>query len=308
MVTPIHSFGSFDSVSAFDINELLMSCQTVGVSHTNSRILIVLITICLIFKCFFDNKGTQTWITLKHFSISFYWWSSSRHVSSKQYEIFDWSNWRWNTYEIFAGTAMECYVCSNQTENSEKCLNTIKTCEPGEDVCLTEIRWGSHPYFTLGALKQYYVSKRCSTKSLCSKIRRKYMPYCTHIWYEDWTCSECCQGDRCNYYVIVSHEFWWKSIIFVCIFQFILPHVELGLIEYLFTISTEWSRAFSTRLLADWSRAFFILSFIAHLAHWKHDDMRHAYSITYHTFSLIKRIEILKTTGPSRNKPSKSSF
>lgn len=99
---------------------------------------------------------------------------------------------------------MECYVCANQTGNTEKCLNTIKTCEPGEDVCLTEIRWGSHPYFTLGALKQFYVSKRCSTKTLCSKIRRKYMPYCTHIWYEDWTCSECCQGDRCNYYVIVS--------------------------------------------------------------------------------------------------------
>lgn len=30
------------------------------------------------------------------------------------------------------------------------------------------------------------------------------MPYCTHIWYDDWTCSECCLGDRCNYYVIVS--------------------------------------------------------------------------------------------------------
>lgn len=101
---------------------------------------------------------------------------------------------------------MECYVCSNQTENTEKCLNTIKTCEQGEDVCLTEIRWGSQPYFSQGALKQYYVSKRCSTKKLCSTIRRKYMPYCTHIWYEDWTCSECCQGDRCNYYVIVSAE------------------------------------------------------------------------------------------------------
>lgn len=102
------------------------------------------------------------------------------------------------------GSALECYVCSNQTENTEKCLNTIKTCEQGEDVCLTEIRWGSQPYFSQGALKQYYVSKRCSTKKLCSTIRRKYMPYCTHIWYEDWTCSECCQGDRCNYYVIVS--------------------------------------------------------------------------------------------------------
>uniref|UniRef100_A0A336LFC6 CSON008669 protein n=1 Tax=Culicoides sonorensis TaxID=179676 RepID=A0A336LFC6_CULSO len=99
-------------------------------------------------------------------------------------------------------SALECYVCSNQTDNTEKCLNTIKTCEPGEDVCLSEVRWGSTPYWSLGDQRQYYVSKRCSTKDLCKKIRAKYMPYCTRIWYEDWTCSECCLGDRCNYYVI----------------------------------------------------------------------------------------------------------
>lgn len=114
------------------------------------------------------------------------------------------------TYQILffflhiLGTALECYVCSNQTDNTEKCLNTIKTCEPGEDVCFSEIRWGSTPYFSQGALKQFYVSKRCSTKQMCQKIRSRYMRYCTHIWYEDWICSECCQGDRCNYYVIVS--------------------------------------------------------------------------------------------------------
>ncbi|XP_055300783.1 uncharacterized protein LOC129567681 [Sitodiplosis mosellana] len=123
---------------------------------------------------------------------------------------------------ISSCTALECYVCSNQTENTEKCLNTIKTCEQGEDVCLTEIRWGSQPYFTQGALKQYYVSKRCSTKKLCTTIRRKYMPYCTHIWYEDWTCSECCQGDRCNYYVIsgserLSYFLWYITAAFTLI-------------------------------------------------------------------------------------------
>lgn len=98
--------------------------------------------------------------------------------------------------------ALECYVCTNQTDNQEKCLNTIKTCEMGEDVCMTRIRWGSQPYFSQGALKQYYVSKECATQAVCEKTRSKYMPYCTHIWYEDWTCSECCRGDRCNYYVI----------------------------------------------------------------------------------------------------------
>lgn len=63
---------------------------------------------------------------------------------------------------------------------------------------------GSTPYWDFGAPKQFYVSKSCATKKKCQAIRSKYMPYCTHIWYEDWSCSECCLGDRCNYYVIVS--------------------------------------------------------------------------------------------------------
>uniref|UniRef100_A0AAG5DND1 UPAR/Ly6 domain-containing protein n=1 Tax=Anopheles atroparvus TaxID=41427 RepID=A0AAG5DND1_ANOAO len=99
-------------------------------------------------------------------------------------------------------SAHECYVCSNQTGNTDKCLNTVKICEQGEDACLTEIRWGSTPYFSLGAQKQFYVSKRCAKKEICQRIRTKHMPYCTHIWYEDWTCSACCLGDRCNYYLI----------------------------------------------------------------------------------------------------------
>ncbi|XP_055551710.1 uncharacterized protein LOC129734030 [Wyeomyia smithii] len=107
------------------------------------------------------------------------------------------------TFSLFnICAAHECYVCSNQTGNTEKCLNTIKTCAQGEEACLTEIRWGSMPYFSLGALKQFYVSKRCASKDVCKKTRSKYMKYCTHIWYEDWSCAECCLGDRCNYYVI----------------------------------------------------------------------------------------------------------
>ena len=30
------------------------------------------------------------------------------------------------------------------------------------------------------------------------------MAICHYIWYEDWRCAECCQGDRCNYYVTAS--------------------------------------------------------------------------------------------------------
>ncbi|CAG9783628.1 unnamed protein product [Diatraea saccharalis] len=98
--------------------------------------------------------------------------------------------------------SLECYVCENQEDNSEKCVKTIKTCAYNEDVCLTEIRWGSTPYWSQGAKKQYYVSKRCSNITECALTRQRFMPLCTHIWYQDWACSDCCQGDRCNYYVI----------------------------------------------------------------------------------------------------------
>ncbi|XP_014368071.2 uncharacterized protein LOC106718497 [Papilio machaon] len=97
---------------------------------------------------------------------------------------------------------LECYVCENQEDNNEKCVKTIKTCEYGQDVCLTEIKWGSTPYWSQGAKKQYYVSKRCSNRTDCATTRERYMPTCTHIWYQDWVCSDCCQGDRCNYYII----------------------------------------------------------------------------------------------------------
>lgn len=99
---------------------------------------------------------------------------------------------------------LECYVCENQEDNTEKCVKTIKTCEYNQDVCLTEIKWGSTPYWSQGAKKQYYISKRCSNITECATTRQYLMPLCTHIWYQDWICSDCCRGDRCNYYIIVS--------------------------------------------------------------------------------------------------------
>lgn len=44
---------------------------------------------------------------------------------------------------LFSGYSMECYVCENQDDNTGKCLKTIKTCDPDEDMCLSEIKWGS---------------------------------------------------------------------------------------------------------------------------------------------------------------------
>lgn len=96
-------------------------------------------------------------------------------------------------------------MCDSQEDINGKCVKTIKTCKYDEDVCLTEIRWGSMPYWQQGALKQYYISKRCATRSACERYRSSNMNSCTHIWYQDWKCSECCRGDRCNYFVIVSY-------------------------------------------------------------------------------------------------------
>ncbi|GJQ69663.1 hypothetical protein Trydic_g18419 [Trypoxylus dichotomus] len=106
------------------------------------------------------------------------------------------------TITVIPSYGLECYVCNDQEDNEGKCVTTISTCQPEEDVCLTEIKWGSRPYWVQGAQKQYYISKRCANNQKCKRQRETYMQYCSHIWYEDWRCSECCKGDRCNYYII----------------------------------------------------------------------------------------------------------
>jgi len=81
---------------------------------------------------------------------------------------------------------------------------TIKTCEYEQHRCLSIIRWSTTPYWSQGAEKQYYISKRCATEEECEREIRANMPLCHYLWYEDWKCAECCQGDRCNYYVTLG--------------------------------------------------------------------------------------------------------
>ncbi|OXA63690.1 uncharacterized protein LOC110842173 [Folsomia candida] len=100
--------------------------------------------------------------------------------------------------------ALECYVCTQQEGNVEKCLSTVRTCDYEEDTCLTEVRWGSTPYWSQGAEKQYYVTKTCATRQYCEQRRQDFVSYCHRIWYEDWKCAECCQGDRCNYFAFMG--------------------------------------------------------------------------------------------------------
>lgn len=101
-------------------------------------------------------------------------------------------------------SGLQCYVCDNQDGNEDKCLITVKTCKYEEDRCLSTIRWSTTPYWTQGAEKQYYISKRCARLDECTRIIKESMTLCHYIWYEDWKCAECCQGDRCNYYVTLG--------------------------------------------------------------------------------------------------------
>ncbi|GLV32836.1 coiled [Carabus blaptoides fortunei] len=47
------------------------------------------------------------------------------------------------TSNINISHGLECYVCTNQEDNVEKCLNTIKTCEQDEDGQLNNITYPS---------------------------------------------------------------------------------------------------------------------------------------------------------------------
>ena len=42
--------------------------------------------------------------------------------------------------------SMECYVCTEQEGNDQKCLTTVRTCNQDEDTCMTDIRWGSKSF------------------------------------------------------------------------------------------------------------------------------------------------------------------
>lgn len=99
---------------------------------------------------------------------------------------------------------LECYVCQNQPDNKNKCAETVKICDPSQDQCLTEVRWGSTPYWAQTDQKQHFISKRCATKVDCEEARADRNHKCDRIWYNDWNCTTCCSGDKCNYFVTLS--------------------------------------------------------------------------------------------------------
>ncbi|KAL7647358.1 UNVERIFIED_CONTAM: hypothetical protein RMT77_000954 [Armadillidium vulgare] len=101
-------------------------------------------------------------------------------------------------------TCLECYVCDEQETNQGKCTSTVIVCGNSEERCLSTIRWGSTPYWEIGAPMQYYISKMCATQEQCEEMHNQTIGLCDRIEWRDWFCAECCQGDRCNYYITLG--------------------------------------------------------------------------------------------------------
>lgn len=99
---------------------------------------------------------------------------------------------------------LECYVCQNQDDNKGKCAETVKICDLEQEQCLTEVRWGSVPNWVPTGQKQHYISKRCATKQECQLASSDRDHKCDRVGYNDWNCTTCCSGDKCNYYVTLS--------------------------------------------------------------------------------------------------------
>lgn len=107
-------------------------------------------------------------------------------------------------YKVQQSHQLECYVCQNQEDNKNKCAETVKICDLVQEQCLTEVRWGTRPYWALNSQKQHFISKRCATKQECFEAIADKYHKCDRIQYNDWNCTTCCSGDKCNYYVTLS--------------------------------------------------------------------------------------------------------
>lgn len=114
---------------------------------------------------------------------------------------------------VGSGLALECYVCQNQPDNRDKCVKTTVQCEESQDTCLTHIEWRAPDFWTPRSEKIHYVHKQCHSSKYCSDMQREVGMKCMRDWYRDWECYECCQGDRCNFYVTLGSSAVIPSII-----------------------------------------------------------------------------------------------
>uniref|UniRef100_A0A0B6Y8B9 UPAR/Ly6 domain-containing protein n=1 Tax=Arion vulgaris TaxID=1028688 RepID=A0A0B6Y8B9_9EUPU len=105
---------------------------------------------------------------------------------------------------IGTGLCLECYVCQNQPDNKDKCVKTSVQCREDQDTCMTFIEWKAPTFWTPRSEKIQFVHKSCNSSSYCADQQRAAGLRCMRDWYKDWYCYECCQGDRCNFYVTLG--------------------------------------------------------------------------------------------------------
>lgn len=60
------------------------------------------------------------------------------------------------------------------------------------------------PYWTPGGVRIHYITKGCDTNPDCERKKDTNKLHCKRDWWNDWTCYDCCNGPKCNYYVTVS--------------------------------------------------------------------------------------------------------
>ncbi|XP_052815625.1 uncharacterized protein LOC128242498 [Mya arenaria] len=102
------------------------------------------------------------------------------------------------------GSALECYVCKAQDSNFDKCVKTTIQCRQHEDTCRSFIHWSQPRYWTPRSERIFSIDKSCTTRLECENEQQSLGLQCMRDWYRDWKCTECCQGDRCNYYVTLG--------------------------------------------------------------------------------------------------------
>ncbi|KAK7111574.1 UPAR/Ly6 domain-containing protein cold-like [Littorina saxatilis] len=99
---------------------------------------------------------------------------------------------------------LECYVCNGQFDNKDKCIKSSVQCRQSQDTCITQIQWKAPDFWTPRSEKIHIIGKSCGTLAYCNHRQRQLGLTCMRDWYRDWECLECCQGDRCNYYVTLG--------------------------------------------------------------------------------------------------------
>lgn len=85
------------------------------------------------------------------------------------------------------------------------------------DTCMSVFKQVQAPFWTPRMKRIFLISKSCNTTAACQKYRHHLNKnqICSRDWYLDWECAECCQGEKCNYYVTLGSDFRKPSLLLI---------------------------------------------------------------------------------------------